>query len=106
MKKKKLLLSLMVVALATGFSSCALLGTGMVYEGVTEPLTATSNPLGNGTKVGTSNTVSVLGIVSIGNGGINAAAKNAGITKISVVDVNKTSVLGLFTKHETVVYGE
>ena len=103
---KKVFMFLGVAAIATLMSSCALLGTGMVYEGVTVPHSVTSNTLGDNAKVGRSNYVSVLGIVAIGDGGINVAAKNAGIKKITHVDEQKTSVLGLFTKSETIVYGE
>ena len=97
---------LAVAAIAVLMSSCALLGTGMVYEGVTVPHSVTSNTISNNVKVGRSNYVSVLGMIAIGDGGINAAAKNAGIKKISHVDEQKTSILGVFTKSETIVYGE
>ena len=97
---------LAVAAIAVWMSSCALLGTGMVYEGVTVPHSVTSNTISNNVKVGRSNYVTVLGMIAIGDGGINAAAKNAGIKKISHVDEQKTSILGVFTKSETIVYGE
>lgn len=104
--KKKVFLFLAVATIALSMSSCALVGLGMVYEGTTAPHSVTSNPIGDNTKVGRSNYVSVLGIIALGDGGINVAAKNAGIKKISHVDVQKTSVLGLFSKYETIVYGE
>ena len=91
---KKVFMFLGLASVAVLMSSCALLGTGMVYEGITVPHSVTSN------------TISVLGIVAVGDGGVNAAAKNAGIKKISHVDEQKTSVLGVFTKSETIVYGE
>lgn len=103
---KKVFLFLGVASIAVLMSSCALLGTGMVYQGITVPHSVTSNPISDNVKVGKSNYISVLGIVAIGDGGINVAARNAGITKISHVDEQKTSVLGLFTKSETIVYGE
>ena len=103
---KKVFLFLGVAAIAALASSCSTLGAGMVYEDVTSPHAVTSNPTSNKTKVGTSNSISVLGIVSLGDGGVNVAAKNAGISKISYVDVRKTSILGVYTKSETYVYGE
>lgn len=103
---KKVLLFVAIASISIMMSSCAILGTGMVYEGTTEPHSVTSNPISSNTKVGRSNYVSVLGIVAVGDGGINVAAKNAGITKISYVDVQKTNIFGLFTKAETIVYGE
>lgn len=108
--KKKVFMFLGVATIAILMSSCASIGTGimggMVYEGITVPHSVTSNTISDNAKVGKAKWVSVLGIVAVGDGGINAAAKNAGIKKISHVDEEKTSVLGLFTKSETIVYGE
>ena len=59
-----------------------------------------------GTKVGKASAVNVLGIVATGDASINAAAKDAGIKKISHVDQEEVSVLGLFSKVTTFVYGE
>lgn len=108
---KKVFMFLAIATIAVSATSCSAIsflsgGTGMIYEGTTAPLTVTSNPISNNSKVGKSNSVSVLGMVAVGDGGINAAAKNAGISKISVVDVQKTSILGMFTKTETIVYGD
>lgn len=77
---------------------------GAVYTGVTTPVEVTSNEVGD--KVGTASTISVLGIVAVGDGGVNKAAKMAGISKISHVDVETTSVLGLFTLQKYFVYGK
>lgn len=93
---------------AIGLSSCSVAttgaGVGVLYTGVTEGKIATSNEIGN--KVGTSSSVGVLGIVAVGDASIQNAAHQAGITKISHVDVKKTSVLGLFTNYQTIVHGE
>ncbi|MBQ5387852.1 MAG: hypothetical protein IIU55_02075, partial [Paludibacteraceae bacterium] len=43
---------------------------------------------------------------AVGDAGIQKAAKQAGITKISHVDKKVFSVLGLFTKVTYTVYGE
>ncbi|MCM1405451.1 MAG: TRL-like family protein [[Clostridium] fimetarium] len=79
-------------------------GMGVLYTGVTEGQIATSNSLG--TKVGTSSSLGVLGLVSVGDASIQTAANSAGIKKISHVDVQKTSILGLYASYKTVVYGE
>lgn len=104
---KKIVLSLSAVAALT-LASCSTISTGAgigaIYTGVTEGQIATSNTVG--TKVGTSSSVGVLGIVAIGDASIQKAAKEAGIKKISHVDVKKTGVLGLFAQYKTVVYGE
>lgn len=88
-------------------SSCAFVATpvlGGLYTDVKAPLAATSNTVGN--KVGTAEATSILGIVANGDASIEAAAKSAGITKISHVDYQGYSVLGIFAKFTVYVYGE
>jgi len=89
-----------------GLASCstAMGGAGMLYSGVTVGQDATSNTVG--TKVGTSEAYGILGLVNIGNAGIQKAARDGGITKISHVDVKTTGVLGIFSQYKTIVYGE
>lgn len=92
-----------IVALA--MTSCGTVGmVGALYTGDTQPAAVTSNVVGH--KVGTAQCVSVLGIVAVGDAGINAAAKNGNITKISHVDRKTISVLGIFTTYKYFVYGE
>lgn len=104
---KKLVLSLGVV-MALGLASCSSVssgsGMGFIYTDVTDGQIATGNTLGH--KVGTSQSIGVLGLVSIGDASIQTAAHSAGISKISHVDNKKFSILGLFAKYTTVVYGE
>ena len=111
--KKHLIVLATVVALAVGLSSCSMVGgvisagneiAGAIYTGYTKPYEITPNKVG--TKVGTAKNVGVLGIVAVGNAGVNDAAKLAGITKISHVDVKTLSVLGLFVVKTYYVYGE
>ena len=94
--------------MALGLASCSTVssgsGMGVIYTDVTEGAIATSNSLGK--KVGSSNSIGVLGLVSIGDASIQTAAHGAGISKISHVDVKKFSILGLFAKYTTVVYGD
>lgn len=97
-----------VAALALMVSSCAVVSTpagmGVLYTGVTAGENVTSNSVGM--KVGTSSATNVLGLVAVGDAGIEAAAKQAGIKKISHVDSKKVSILGIFATYKTVVYGE
>lgn len=106
---KKVLFSLAIAAACTlTFSSCAVVGTqtgvGTLYTGTTDPVAVTNNNVGS--KVGVASATNILGILVMGDAGVNYAAKNAGIKKISHVDVQKTSVLGLFGSTKTYVYGE
>lgn len=91
-----------VAAISLSLTACG--SMGMIYTDYTAAGTATSNTLGS--KVGSAQRTSVLGLVAIGNSGIEAAAKSAGITKVSHVDVREFSVLGLFSTVTTYVYGE
>ena len=70
------------------------------------PMAATSNNVG--AKCGTATETRILGVFPFaGDHGIDAAAKNGGIKKISHVDVETYSILGyLYTKTTTKVYGE
>lgn len=102
---KKIILGVFAF-IALGLSSCSSISpyAGGVYTDVTSPFTATSNNLG--TKVGISQATNILGIVALGDASIQEAAKQAGIQKISHVDQKRFSVLGVFARIETVVYGE
>ena len=70
----------------------------------TRPITATSNPVGN--KVGIAKMTKVLGIFGGKDDmGINTAAKNGGISRISHVDMFTKSYV-LWTVYGVRVYGE
>jgi len=91
--------SIKTVALAVAamafFASCAL----------TLPVNATSNTVGS--KVGTAKATGYLGVLFFDqDASIQTAAKNAGITKISTVDIKSTSLLNLVVTYETIVTGE
>lgn len=104
---KKLSLALVAVS-ALLFTSCATIGTpagiGTLYTDMQSGETATSNTVGN--KVGTAEAMNLFGVLVMGDASINAAAKKAGIKKISHVDSRKSSLLGLYAKYTVFVYGE
>lgn len=84
-----------VVAFAAIFSSCSL----------TLPVNATSNTVGS--KVGTAKATGFLSVLFFNqDASIRTAAKNAGITKISTVDIKHTNTLGILVGYETIVTGE
>ncbi len=97
--------SVMAVAVA-GLSSCMVTQAGMggIYTNVKQGEGVTSNS--RGSKVGTSKANAYVGIIAVGDASIEAAAKSAGITKISHVDSQKKSILGIVSSTTTVVYGE
>lgn len=84
-------------------------GLGMMLSlascATTTPITATSNPVGN--KCGIAKTTTVLTIFGgSADCGINKAAKNGGITRISHVDAFQKNYLGIVTIYGVRVYGE
>ena len=84
-----------LVALVAIMGSCAL----------TLPVTATSNTIG--TRVGSATATGYFGFLFFGqDASIQKAAKNAGISKISTVDIKMTNVLGLIWTYTTIVTGE
>ena len=91
--------ALAAVAVCALVSSCAT---------ISNPVTATTNPMG--TKCGVAKSSLYLGGLWSSKGaenGIDQAAKNAGITKISHVDsYTKSYFLGLYMEQITKVYGE
>ena len=56
-------------------------------------------------KVGMAEVTGIIGI-AWGDGSIDAAMKNGGITKVHHVDVQSFSILGIYAKATTLVYGE
>lgn len=105
---KKISRALAVAALAFFATSCATLGSsagsGLLYTGVRDGLSATSNPVG--AKVGSSSATNIFGLVAIGDASIQTAANSAGIKRISHVDIKKTGFLGIFSTSTIYVYGE
>ena len=96
---KLTLKALAAVAVCALVSSCAT---------ISNPVTATTNPLGS--KCGVAKSTLHLGGLWSSKGaenGIDKAAKEAGITKISHVDsYTKTYFFGIVAEQITKVYGE
>ncbi len=94
---KKLIALFALVLLAAFLGSCA----------HTLPVGATSNNVGS--KVGVASTTMILGIFAPdgGNAGVQKAAENGGIKKISTVDQKIEMVfLTIIMKRSTIVTGE
>lgn len=86
---------LLTFSAALMLSSCAL----------TLPVTATSNEVGS--KVGMSKATGFLNVLWFDqDASVQKAAKQAGITKISTVDLKQTDLLGIIQTFECIVTGE
>ncbi len=68
------------------------------------PVAVSSNPIGP--KVGQASGTIILGIISFGDASIQKAAKNAGITKVSTVDMQTSNYLGIVVIYNVIVTGE
>ena len=114
MKKDTLFLAPLLLAFTVLMSGCAaFVGAGGVPRGAI--LTDVQGPRATQTfemsvqagelKRGTSSAEGFLGLVAQGDASIQAAAQDAGITNIHHVDFKRRSILGVYVKHTTVVYG-
>lgn len=81
---------------------------GFFYTNTDYPITATGANVENlrDLKKGTSSCSNVLFLVEMGDAGIDTAAKNGGIKKISHIDVNEKSIFIFWRKLTVTVYGE
>ncbi len=92
---KTLLLSLTLL-----FSSCA-------YMNIKTPLDTDVSNTVLGDKQGSAKTHSIMWLVSWGDGGTAAAAKDGNIKNITHLDVRYYTILfGLYAERETIAYGE
>ena len=57
-------------------------------------------------KVGTAEAKGYVGLVALGDASIQAAARDAGITRIHHVDYQAKSYVGVYTIYTVIVYGE
>lgn len=106
MKKFVLLTSL--ICLCFIFNKINAEATGLFYTNATYPITATGASTKDlkELKKGSASTTNILYCVELGNASIEKAVKNAGITKISHIDVNEKSIFIFWRKVTVHVYGE
>ncbi len=90
------------------FSSCGAYApspvTGFLFTDVKGNAMVTSNSLGS--KVGSAEASSILGIIGTGDVSVQTIAKNANISKISHVDYHTKNILGIYATHTVFVYGQ
>lgn len=103
MKKLKIAIALIAAGMLAGCATSVPLGG--LYTELKLPVTDTGNG-GNGSKTGTAECMSVLGLVATGDCSIQAAKKNGGITKVNHVDWDARNILGIIGNYKTVVHGE
>jgi len=103
--KKKVMVTMAIVAVMSFLAGCATpFPIGLAYTEVQLPCQATSGS--QSLKTGTSECVSILGLVATGDASIEAAMKDGGIQVIHHIDWNAKNILGIYGVYTTTVYGE
>lgn len=103
MNLHKLAVVAFTASLLGGCAVAAAPTTGWLYTKVQGPVT--TGTATNTSKTGQSCATNILGIVATGDASIDAAKKAGGITNVSSVDHDSSSVLGVFATFCTVVKG-
>jgi hypothetical protein len=79
---------------------------GYIYSDISAPVTTNGLERVGATKVGTAESMSILGLVSRGDCSIAAAARNGGITRVQHVDYHFSNIVGVIQRLTIKVYGE
>lgn len=101
---KKFLIVLMLIV----FNNLNAQAMGLFYTNATYPVTATGTKVKDLStlKKGSASANNILFCVEFGDASIDKAVKNAGIKKISYVDIQQKSVFIFWSKTTINVYGE
>jgi hypothetical protein len=103
--RKAVLFALLMMVPFFMMSCASSMPVGGLYTELKLPITATGE-IAKGDKVGTSECMSVLGWVAVGDASIQTAMKNGGITKVTHVDWEARNILGIIGNYKTVVHGQ
>ena len=109
---KQILISLVAAAMLLGANSCALIptiaGVGL-YSKIEQPavqLAVSTDPGAKWDKQGKSKCDNILGLVVMGNCGVDEAIRDGSISKVHHIDFEIVNILGLYSSITTIVYGE
>ena len=78
---------------------------GLVYTSTNQPVTVGTGDM-KFSKKGEAKCQSILGLFASGDASINAACKEANITKVAWVNQEIVNILGIYGSYKTVVFGE
>lgn len=106
-----------LAAIAAGLLSVTVLTTGclvapvippvgIVYSDLKAPLDYDQEESAVGTKAGTAQTESVLGLVAWGDASIQTAAANGNIATLTGADYEYFNILGVYQRYRTIARGE
>jgi len=104
-QKAKLLVMLGLLAFVPLFMGCATAyPVGSLYTEVKLPVATGTDA--DSLKTGTSECMSILGLLATGDASLDTAMRNGDITKISHVDWEARNILGIIGNYKLTVYGE
>jgi hypothetical protein len=89
-----------------GFFAPVVPPAALIYTDYSAPIDTFAADKRLGERVGTAEVVNILGIVSTGDASVAAAAEAAGIDVIRHIDYRMFSVLFVFSRFTTIVYGD
>ena len=76
------------------------------FTNVTAPVDTTFRETAIGPRTGRATVHNVLGLISFGEAGLDAAARNGRLTQIDHIDCRIFTILGLYSFYETIVSGQ
>jgi hypothetical protein len=109
MNMKKIILLLLMLPLVASLTGCFTAPVvppfGNTFTMYSSPIDVTLNTT-VGDKEGRSTSACILGLISYGDAGLQAAAEDGGITRVDHIGYEMFNVLGIFMVWNTVVYGD
>lgn len=107
---KRIALAVSCALAAVAFTGClrapVIPPPGIIFTDYSAPLDHDFDRTQVGMRTGTAETISILGLVALGDASTRTAASNGGITTVHGADYNYFNVLGVYQKFELVVHGE
>lgn len=98
------------LAITAGLSGCLVAPVmpppGLIFTEYKAPLDYDQQASQVGTREGRSETISILGLVALGDASIREAARDGGITTIHGADYEYFNVIGVYQRYNTIVYGD
>ena len=108
--KKMLLGAALAIAAPILLSGCLVAPVippiGIIYSDIKAPLDYDQSASKTGSKKGVSESMSILGLVAMGDASVEAAAKAGGINTVDGADYEYFNVLGIYQRYRTVLHGE
>ena len=100
------ILSVGLLTLCSCYSAPVMPPSGWVYSEIAAPMDVDANNTDMGARTGESESMSILGLVALGDCSVEAAAKKGGIKTVKHLDYKYTNILGIYQKFVTVAKGD